>query len=114
MSLTLSDINALTQGRYGVCDVPCPMCGPEKRSGTNRRRKVLRIWQNTADFATFCCKRCGAEGYAREDGAPAPDPVKLAKARAEAQRFAATAAEAKRSKAQWLWANRRPISGTPA
>jgi hypothetical protein len=53
-------------------------------------------------------------GYAREDGAKAPDPVELARTKAEAQRFAATAAEAKRHKARWLWDQRRPIRGTPA
>jgi hypothetical protein len=38
----------------------------------------------------------------------------LAKAKAEAQRFAAETAEGKRSKARWLWGQRRPIIGTPA
>jgi hypothetical protein len=53
-------------------------------------------------------------GYARDDGAPAPDPAELAKAKAAAQRFAATVAKAKCDKARWLWDQRRPIAGTPA
>ena len=29
----------------GEIDVPCPICGPERRKLTNRRRKVMRIWR---------------------------------------------------------------------
>jgi hypothetical protein len=90
------------------------VCGPEKRTPVNQRRKVLRVWRITPTFATYRCARCDIQGYAREEGAAAPDPVELAKAKAEAQKFAATTAEAKRSKARWLWGQRRPISGTPA
>jgi hypothetical protein len=98
----------------GVCDVPCPECGPHRRSPSNQRRKVLRVWRITPTFATYRCARCDAQGYAREDGAPTPDPAELAKAKAEARRFAETTAEGKRSKARWLWGQRRPIDATPA
>jgi hypothetical protein len=80
----------------------------------NQRRKVLRVWRVSPTFITYRCARCDLHGYAREDGAPAPDPAALAKARAEAQRFAAETADAKRRKAQWLWGRRRLLAGTPA
>src|SRR5438552_4507323 len=34
----------------GTHDVPCPVCGPERRSPINQRRKVLRVWQVTSTF----------------------------------------------------------------
>jgi hypothetical protein len=98
----------------GPHDVPCPVCGPDRRSNINRRRKVLRVWRVTPTFTTYRCARCDVHGFAREDGASAPDPVELAKAKAEAQRFAVATAEAKRSKARWFWGQRRPITDTAA
>jgi hypothetical protein len=110
----LDEIDSLTGGRLGHFDVPCPSCGPQRRSPINQRRKVLRIWRVTFTFATYCCARCEMRGYAREDGARAPDPVELARTKAAAEYFAATATEAKRHRARWLWGQRRPIAGTPA
>lgn len=99
-------------GSIGVHDVACPLCGPERRSPVNRRRKVLRVWRIAPDFATFRCARCGAAGYARADGAKTPDRTVLARARAEAARFEQATAESKRERARWLWRQRQPIAGT--
>jgi hypothetical protein len=112
--ISLDDIDRLTGGRLGQFDMPCPVCGPARRSPANRRRKVLRVWHHSPNFGTYRCARCDIHGHAREDGSPAPDRAELDKARAEAQRFAEQTAEAKRHKAQWLWGRRRPIAGTPA
>jgi hypothetical protein len=112
--ISYSQLLQLAGHHIGEYDVPCPVCGPDRRAPINQRRKVLRVWRITPTFATYRCARCDVHGYAREDGAPAPAPAELAKAKAEAHRFAATAAEAKRDKARWLWGQRRPISGTPA
>jgi len=101
-------------GAIGVHDVACPICGPERRSAVNRRRKVLRIWRTTSDFATYRCARCDASGFARADGARALDRSALAKARAAALQYARTAAEDKRRRARWLWRRRLPIAGTLA
>src|SRR5437016_1233371 len=60
----------LTGQHLGEYDVPCPVCGPERRSAVNRRRTVLRVWRITPTFATYRCARCDVQGYAREDGAP--------------------------------------------
>jgi hypothetical protein len=110
----LGEIDRLTGGRLGSFDVPCPLCGPQRQSPINQRRKVLRIWRVTSTFATYRCVRCEMRGYAREVGAKAPDPLEVARAKAEAQRFAAAAVKTKRDKARWLWSQRRPIARSPA
>jgi hypothetical protein len=105
----------LADHRLGVHDVPCPVCGPERRSPINRRRKVLRLWCLSPEFISYRCARCDVHGYVRgNDDVPALDPAMLAQVRAEAQRFARATAEAKRQKALWLWKQRRPINGTVA
>ena len=40
--------------------------------------------------------------------------AELARAKAQAQRFARQVAEDKRGRARWLWCRRLPIAGTPA
>jgi hypothetical protein len=113
-ALTYRVISQLAGHRPGATDMACPSCGPDRRSPVNQRRKVLRVWRVSPTFVTFRCARCDLHGYAREDGAPAPDPAALARAKAGAQRFAAETAEGKRRKAQWLWGRRQLIGGTPA
>jgi hypothetical protein len=112
--ISCTELLQLAGHHLGPHDVPCPVCGPDRRSNINRRRKVLRVWRVTPTFTTYRCARCDVHGFAREDGAPAPVPAELAKAKVEARRFAAMTGEAKRSKARWLWGQRRPIPGTPA
>jgi hypothetical protein len=113
-ALSYSELVQAAGDRMGVQDAPCPRCGPDRRSPSNRRRKVLRIWYISPSFATYRCARCGARGYAREDGAPAPDALELAKAKLEAHHFATAAAETRRESARWLWGIRRPIADSPA
>jgi hypothetical protein len=113
-SLDYATLLRLAGNRMGKHDAACPSCGPGRRSPAKQRRKVLRVWRITSTFLTYRCARCDLHGYARADGAPAPNPVELAKVQAEAHRFAASTAEAKRRKARWLWGQRRPIVGTPA
>jgi hypothetical protein len=112
MSLTLSDIESLTAGRFGVVDVPCPICGPEKRGSASQRRRVLRIWQSEESFATFKCARCELQGYARsnvEGGgirADEPRPRKIITPDQDSGK--------QRDKARWLWGRRQPIDGSIA
>ena len=111
MSLTLSDIQNLTGGRFGVVDVPCPNCGPEKRGAASQRRRVLRIWQSEETFATFKCARCDLQGYARGDveggGVRAePRPRKIITPDQDSWK--------QREKARWLWGRRQPIQGSLA
>jgi hypothetical protein len=110
----LDVIDQLTGGRLGTHDVPCPECGPFKRSARNQRRRVLRVYRIEPSFAGYHCARCGEKGAAFDRNSAPPDPVKLAKARAEAaERDRALRAERLR-KAHWLWSQRRPIVGSVA
>jgi hypothetical protein len=110
----LDVIDQLTGGRPGTCDVPCPLCGPFKRAVRNQRRPVLRIYRIEPGFAGFHCARCGQKGAAFDRSQPSPDPIKVAKARADAaERDYALKAE-RRGKAQWLWSQRMPIAGSIA
>jgi hypothetical protein len=68
VTLSFADILAITGGYVGMTDAACPVCGPTRRSATNRRRPVLRIWQEQG-FASFKCARCKLKGFAREHGA---------------------------------------------
>jgi len=114
--ITLAEIDALSGRRLGSFDVPCPLCGPHRRSGRNRRKPVLRIWRTEAGFATYHCARCGERGFARDlDSRVMPlDPARLAQARAEtAERDRAHKAK-RQQLALWLWQRRRPIAGSIA
>jgi hypothetical protein len=115
-ALTFAELVGLTGGRFGTHDVACPRCGPQCRSAKNRIRKTLRIWQRGPDFATFCCQRCGVEGYAFADGrnrSTRDDRARIARARAEAAACEREHA-AKLATARWLWRERKPIISTPA
>ncbi|MEQ1955324.1 DUF7146 domain-containing protein [Mesorhizobium yinganensis] len=65
--IAFSELDALTYGRNGVHDAPCPECGPGRKTNANRKRPVLRIWRNDPHFATYRCARCGEAGYAHDD-----------------------------------------------
>jgi hypothetical protein len=106
------DIDMLTGGRLGTFDVPCPVCGPNKRSPSNRRRPVLRIWRIEPSFASFHCARCGEKGYTQDGHAPKLDPAKLAKARTEAMARERVAVIERQRVAGWLWSRRHPIAGS--
>jgi hypothetical protein len=100
----------------GVVSVPCPLCGPERRSSANRRRKVLRIWRLEVGFATFHCARCGESGHVRDVNCSSSwgGSVAIARARAEAAERERVAAGERLSKALWLWKSRKPIAGSIA
>jgi hypothetical protein len=51
-------------GRSGVTDAPCPLCGPDRRSSINQRRKTLRLWCEDPNFISYHCARCGERGWA--------------------------------------------------
>jgi hypothetical protein len=114
--ITLAEIDALTGRRLGAFDVPCPLCGPLRRSARNRRKPVLRIWRTEADFATYHCARCGEQGFARDrdNRNRAPDPARLAQARAETVERDRALRAKRQQLALWLWQRRRPIAGSIA
>lgn len=112
--IALDDIDRATGGRVGVFDTPCPLCSPFRHTVANRRSKVLRVWRIEPGFATYHCAHCGESGHTRDGNSVPPDPVKLAKAKAEAaERDQAHRAD-RLGKAQWLWKQSRPIAGTVA
>jgi Toprim domain len=113
-SIGLDIIDQLTGRRLGTFDVPCPLCGPFKRSPRNQRKPVLRVWRVEDPFATFHCARCGEHGFTRDGHSAPPDPVKLVKARAEADKRARALRAERLSKALWLWRARQPLAGSIA
>jgi hypothetical protein len=114
MALTLDDLDRLTGGKIGTYDVACPFCGPHRRALKNQLRRVMRVWRDEWDFATFYCARCGEGGHARDQSTPAPDPEKLERARAEAAELQRVSVQARIDKARYLWSKRHPIRDTLA
>src|SRR5260370_30322422 len=104
--LTLTIIDRLTGEKLGTHDVPCPLCSPYHAT-QGQRRKVLRVWRIEPGFAGYRCARCGEKGHARDQHAPAPDPVKLARLRAEAAEHDRIHKIERLSKARWLWSQRK-------
>jgi hypothetical protein len=110
----LDIIDRITGGKLGTFDVPCPLCAPFKRATAGQRKPVLRVWRVEPGFATYCCARCGEQGFTRDRHSKPPDPARLAKARAEAAEHERTAKTERLAKALWLWRQRRPIIGSIA
>src|SRR5260370_1404353 len=99
---------------FGTYDVACPLCGPDRRRGSNRSRKVFRVWYTSPGFMTYSCARCGTRGYARANGGEHTLPASLPDRRCEAKPTPAMSNEARRDKARWLWSCRQSIEGTLA
>jgi hypothetical protein len=114
MTIGLDIIDQLTGRRLGTFDVPCPECGPFKRMPRNQRKPVLRVYRLEPGFAGYHCARCGVRGAARDRNSAPPDPVKVAKARAEAAERDRMLKAERLSKALWLWSTRKPIIGSIA
>jgi hypothetical protein len=110
----LDTIDQLAGRRLGTFDVPCPECGPLKRSARNQRKPVLRVYRIEPNFAGYHCARCGERGAALDRTGTPPDPIKLARARAEAAERDRILKAERLGKAQWLWSIRRPIAGSIA
>jgi Toprim domain len=113
-AIDLEIIQALTGGKFGRHDVPCPLCGPGRRSNLNRQRQVLRVWRPEPGFASFHCARCGERGYARDGSVARLDQSVIVRIQAEAAERERASALDRRSKAMWLWSKRSPITGTAA
>jgi hypothetical protein len=112
--ITLDEIDRLVGGRIGEFDTTCPRCSALRSSPARRRLKVLKIWRNQPDFASFNCVHCGASGYARDDACGPPDRSKIAKVRAEAAEQHRLHKAKRLRKAKWLWSIREPIVGSIA
>jgi hypothetical protein len=103
--LTFDELVELTGGRFGIHDVACLRCGPQRRLAANRRRAVLRIWRCEPGFATYCCARCGIGGYAFADNRATlsrDDRARIARAQAKAEAFDREEAAKRLELARWL------------
>jgi hypothetical protein len=113
-AFTFDDLRALTNGRLGVRDAACPMCGPDRHAPANRTRRVLRIWLVSDHFATFNCMRCLAKGEAHDGSGIRVDRAALQHARQEAAARDREAVGARLQTARSLWRMRGPLKGSPA
>jgi hypothetical protein len=99
-------------GRGNPVHVACPLCGPNRLSAANRRRRVLAIWINHG-FASYFCVRCSLHGWAREGGSTGRGSM-AGRPRAERGADEHAEAESKRRAALALWREAMPIAGTLA
>jgi hypothetical protein len=115
-ALSFDQAREITRGKFGTTDVPCPSCGPQRRSAANQRRKTMRLWCADPNFISFHCARCGEQGWASNSGAsrpvaPAPETIAIA---AEVQRRELDEARERLKLSLRLWRRRVPIGGTAA
>lgn len=105
-AISFYELDRLCGGRPGKTDVPCPLCGPDRKHNANRNRKTLRIWRKDDGFISYVCARCDAKGYAHE---PRATKLSLRKTTDEAD----DRERVERIKrAQALWAQTVPLAGT--
>jgi hypothetical protein len=114
--ISFDQLRDLNQGRFGVTDAPCPLCGPERRSSVNQRRKTLRLWCDDPNFISYHCARCGERGWASGSTAvcssvPARDTAAI---KEEIDRRNFDEARERLKVAISLWRRRVPIGGTAA
>jgi len=115
-ALALEHARTIMGGRFGTVDAPCPLCGPERRSAVNQRRKTLRLWCSDPAFITYHCARCGEAGWSSDSGASRSicstgDTAAIAE---EVQRREQDEARERLNKALSLWQRRRPIARSVA
>ena len=113
-ALSYDELMHLCDGKFGITDAPCPLCGPACRRPHNRKLKKLRIWYDEPGFASFYCARCGESGYAHQHGAKPVAPQRLKQMCTETTQRENEHAKRQHEKALWLWQNRKPIEETPA
>jgi Toprim domain len=115
-SLSFDQARDLTGGKFGAVDAPCPLCGPQRRSVANRRRKTLRLWCADPGFISYHCARCGEQGWASnsDTARSAAPPVDLSAINAEVQRRDQDETRERLKVAMSLWRRRIPIDGTTA
>jgi len=73
----------------------------------------MRVWRDAPNFIRYYCARCSEKGYACQfghNGFANTDEVRRKRAEAKAEGIAYE--EAQRRKANWLWENARPATGT--
>jgi Toprim domain len=114
--LTFEQARDLTGCKFGVIDAPCPLCGPERRSSINQRRKTLRLWCSDPEFISFHCARCEQRGWASalRNSRPASQSVDAFKILAEIQQRDDDETRERLGVALSLWRRRQLMAGTAA
>lgn len=113
-ALNFEALQRIVGGKFGIHDVPCLLCGPDRQSPANRTRKVLRVWYISPNFISYSCARCGERGYVRDRGGSKINSSTYACVRSELDEHNRAAAAARLSKALALWRARKPLSGSVA
>jgi hypothetical protein len=113
-ALDFEQLYQAINGKFGVHDIACPLCGPDRRAPANRVRKVFRVWYVSPGFASYVCARCGERGYVRPPDAPKINARTYACVSAEQATHASEAAAVRLDKALALWRARQPIQGSIA
>lgn len=90
-----------------ISDAACPACGPDCKTDVNKRRKVLRIW-NDGDFITYKCARCEISGWAKSKSNDVTRP------RQSHSVAVPQATSDKSDLAAYLWSKSLPLIGSPA
>jgi hypothetical protein len=115
-ALTFDMARDITGGKFGAVDAPCPMCGPERRSAANQRRKTLRLWCSDPEFISYHCARCEQQGWTSATRMARP-PVKSVDALnilADIQQRDQNETRERLKVALSLWRRRVPIDDTAA
>jgi hypothetical protein len=113
-AISFEQARQLTGGKFGAVDAACPLCGPQRQSTANQRRKTLRLWCTDPEFITFHCARCEERGWTSATGATVLSPRSAPAIAADIQRRDQDEARQRREKALSLWRRRRPLAGTAA
>jgi hypothetical protein len=90
----------------------CPRCS-SKRIKPHQKLKCLGVTIKH-DGVKFGCNHCGWTGGGYFDTTGTPDPVKLARARAETAERDRILRAKRLGLAHWLWAKRKPLAGSIA
>jgi Toprim domain len=103
-------------GRSGVTDAPCPLCGPDRRSSINQRRKTLRLWCEDPNFISYHCARCGERGWASGSNVvrSSVSTSDILAIKAEIDRRNFDEARERLKVAMSLWRRRVAVEGTAA
>lgn len=110
MSITFEELEAITEGKMGRFDSPCPQCS-HLRKPHNRNKRTFRVWRLEPAFATFNCVRCGCRGSARlQQGGPKQRSPALTRRKMALQEDADAAARIE--KARTFWKITQGIEGT--
>lgn len=97
-------LDRLSAGK-AISDAACPICGPDCKTESNKRRKVLRIWCDDG-FITYKCARCPASGWAKPGSGYVTQPRR--------EVVASAPKKDKSELAGYLWSRTTPLIGSPA